>query len=40
MASEERHPLGRTCAGAMLLIMSALTAASGLAAGVVWAVLH
>jgi hypothetical protein len=42
MASEDpyRHPGGRSCAGAMLMIMSALTAVSGFTAGIVWAVLR
>lgn len=35
-----RHPGGRTCAGAMLLITSVMTGTAGLVAGVIWAALH
>lgn len=35
-----RHPGGRTCAGAMLLLMTTFTAGAGALAGVIWAALH
>ena len=35
-----RHPGGRTCAGAMLLLVSVVSAGGGLLAGIVWAALH
>jgi hypothetical protein len=42
MAGEvpERHPGGRTCAGAMLVLACAMIAGGGLLFGIVWAVLR
>lgn len=39
MASDDpyRHPGGRICAGAMLLLVSVMSASGGLLAGIVWA---
>lgn len=42
MAPEDpyRHPGGRTCAGAMLLLAGLMTAGGGLLTGLVWAAFH
>jgi hypothetical protein len=42
MAAEDpyRHPGGRTCAGAMLTLVSLAAAAGGLLTGIFWAALH